>query len=1099
MRPLRLTMSAFGPYAGKVTIDLEKLGTQGLYLITGDTGSGKTTIFDAITYALYGEPSGENREPSMFRSTYAAPETPTEVELVFSYGGKAYTVRRNPDYERPAKRGDGTVTQKADAELSLPDVRVITKTREVTQEIIQIVGLNRNQFTQIAMIAQGDFLKLLLADTKSRQEIFREIFKTRYYMVFQERVKGKTGELQRECEAARASVRQYVGGVVCHEDDLLLPKLKKAKEDALPFPETIELIQALITQDKEADSRWERELSRLDGEINAVSALLGKAEETEKTRKRLAEAQFQQEEQLAKAESSRIALEAAEKEKRPQRELLSKKAASLEAELPRYQELSDQENSLTALSEQIEAQQAAQTQRSLACQAWTEELEGWKQELGSLAQTEIDRERLLQEKDNTEKRQAELHLLDQDIQEWQTFGRQILEGQGRYTGLSQQQEQLSESIGQLKEAIKAGKETWSAAEGLEAEKAKLLHSQEKAQEREKDLQALTELLERCDIAQISLKSAQEAYRESQQRAEETKNDYNQKNRAFLDEQAGILAQSLEDGQPCPVCGSLHHPVPASVSSQAPSEEQLNQAKEASEIAQRQANEKSLAAGEQKARLEELEHQLLTGLAPYMETPTMAKAEEQLRVSQTETADRLQELHQALLDLEAQLAHREELGLEIQEQETKLTSQISRQEDLQKDITQSEVELSRLRGQQEQLEDKLLRQIQEHIDANCTLEAAPECLAREILSGEETLAQTEIQLEKSTAQLERKRELELLIPQREQQLKELEQNLAALREELAGAQSRKAEVARQVQALQTSLHYPDAGAALEKQATIQKEISTLDSNLKTAEEICAQDQKELARLDATVQELKELLENSEPVDTEAQQKRGQELSEEREKAAAEQQDVHTRWITNERALKNILEMASELTALEEQYTWMRTLSNTVNGNLSGREKIALETYIQMTFFDRILRRANVRFMAMSGGQYEFKRRRTAENIRSQSGLELDVIDHYNGSERSVKSLSGGESFKASLSLALGLSDEVQRTAGGIRLDTMFVDEGFGSLDGESLQQAIQTLSSLSEGNRLIGIISHVAELKEKIDRQLVVTKDKTGGSKIEIVM
>ena len=178
--------------------------------------------------------------------------------------------------------------------------------------------------------------------------------------------------------------------------------------------------------------------------------------------------------------------------------------------------------------------------------------------------------------------------------------------------------------------------------------------------------------------------------------------------------------------------------------------------------------------------------------------------------------------------------------------------------------------------------------------------------------------------------------------------------------------------------------------------------------------------------------------------------------------------------------------------------MRALSNTVNGNLAGKEKVALETYIQMTFFDRILQRANVRLLVMSGGQYELKRRREAENNRSQSGLELDVIDHYNGSQRSVKSLSGGESFKASLSLALGLSDEIQSAAGGIRLDTMFVDEGFGSLDEESLQQAIRALTGLTEGNRLVGIISHVAELKEKIDKQIVVTKDKSGGSRVEIL-
>lgn len=235
MRPLKLTVSAFGPYAGAVIMDLEQLGEQGLYLITGDTGAGKTTIFDAITYALYGEPSGDDRDPSMFRSKYAQPETPTQVELVFSYGGKTYTVRRNPEYERPSKKGGGTTIQKADAELCLPGGRLVTKAREVTREITEIIGLNRSQFSQIAMIAQGDFRKLLQADTKSRQEIFREIFKTRYYMVFQENVKGQAMGLQRDCESARASVQQYIGGVVCQENDPLQPKVLKAQSGDLPF------------------------------------------------------------------------------------------------------------------------------------------------------------------------------------------------------------------------------------------------------------------------------------------------------------------------------------------------------------------------------------------------------------------------------------------------------------------------------------------------------------------------------------------------------------------------------------------------------------------------------------------------------------------------------------------------------------------------------------------------------------------------------------------------------------------------------------------------------------------------------------------------
>ena len=259
------------------------------------------------------------------------------------------------------------------------------------------------------------------------------------------------------------------------------------------------------------------------------------------------------------------------------------------------------------------------------------------------------------------------------------------------------------------------------------------------------------------------------------------------------------------------------------------------------------------------------------------------------------------------------------------------------------------------------------------------------------------------------------------------------------------------------------------------------------------------QQELAAADAAIREQEDFLKSTQAVDTEALQTQSQELTRQRTEASEAQKTIHTRLVTNQTALKNICEKAIDLEKLEKRHQWMQALSDTVNGRLRDREKIALETYIQMTFFDRILQRANLRLLVMSGGQYELKRRKEADNNRSQSGLELDVIDHYNGSERSVKSLSGGESFKASLSLALGLSDEVQSAAGGIRLDTMFVDEGFGSLDEESLAQAIRALTGLTEGKRLVGIISHVTELKEKIDKQIIVTKEKTGGSRADIVV
>ena len=362
MRPLKLTVSAFGPYAAEAVIDLQKLGQQGLYLITGDTGAGKTTIFDAITYALYGQPSGENRDPSMFRSKYAQPEIPTRVELVFSYGGNVYTIRRNPKYERPSKRGSGVTTQKAEAELQMPDGRLITREKEVNDAVVNIIGLNYTQFAQIAMIAQGDFLKLLLADTKSRQEIFREIFKTRYYMVLQEKLKNEAIQLQRQCETARVSVQQYIQGILCREDSPFIETLEQAKGGELPFQDTVELIETLIEQDKQLYEKYHQQWIELDEQVKLAVSRLAKAEELEKTQQKRKQARENRQALLLQSETIQQNLKA-QQEKIPQQEALAKELAALDAELPRYQELTNQQNSLQNIEHNIQQLQYKQNQQ----------------------------------------------------------------------------------------------------------------------------------------------------------------------------------------------------------------------------------------------------------------------------------------------------------------------------------------------------------------------------------------------------------------------------------------------------------------------------------------------------------------------------------------------------------------------------------------------------------------------------------------------------------------------------------------------------------------------------------------------------------------
>lgn len=1097
MRPLKLTVSAFGPYAGRVTIDLEKLGPKGLYLITGDTGAGKTTIFDAITYALYGEPSGDNREVSMFRSKYAQPDTPTEVELVFSYGGKTYTVRRNPEYERPAKRGEGTTTQKADAELTLPDGRLITRAREVNRALIEIIGLNRSQFSQIAMIAQGDFLKLLLADTKSRQEIFREIFKTRYYMVFQEKLKGEAGKLQRDCEAARASVQQYIGGVVCREDEPLRARLEKAQAGELPFQETTELIRQLIANGREEEEDWQKVLDRLDAELKETSILLGKAEEAQKNREKLDLARRERAELVPQVEAAQKALQA-EMEKAPRQELLNQELGALEAELPRYRELSQREAGLAAQTEHITALERKCRQQEEAQRVGAEALDAWKREAEALAPVEAEKERLLGKKSQAESRKSALEALETQVGQWQICLRQISEGQRRREELGRQQETLEADLLRKKEQLQANRETFQATQSLTEERQEQLHRQERLRERQLALTTLASALDGYAVEEKSLQASQEVYRQARERSEQLEEDYRRKNRAFLDEQAGLLAQSLTEGQPCPVCGSLHHPAPARLSGDAPTEAELEEAKEAWETARQETQEKSLAAGTARAALEERRNQLLRELAAYVDTPALDTARQQLSVCQSDVERELAQVHGVLLELEGRLAHRQELEQEIGRQEEALDSLTKRQEQLQAAITQAEVAQGTLGGQREQLEAALCRELAQHLEP-CTLEDAPKAIAGALEQTRNALSQLAEQeriLQKSS---QRKAELDRQIPLAEQKLRALEEDAGRLKAELAGAVSRREEMAGQIRSLREGLSFPEPDAAQRRMDALREELQGLAMALAKARETAAARQGELTAADGAIQELEHLLERTQEVDAQAQQQRSQELTRQRAEASEAQKAIHTRLVTNETALENILGKSADLEKLEQRYTWMRTLSNTVNGNLAGKEKIALETYIQMTFFDRILQRANLRLMVMSGGQYELKRRREAENNRSQSGLELDVIDHYNGSERSVKSLSGGESFKASLSLALGLSDEVQSAAGGIRLDTMFVDEGFGSLDEESLAQALQALTGLTEGNRLVGIISHVAELKEKIDKQVVVTKEKSGGSRVEIVV
>ena len=919
MRPLKLTMAGFGPYAGVQVLDFDCLGSSGLYLITGDTGAGKTTIFDAITFALFGEASGNNRDSTMLRSKYAKDDAPTYVELTFAYGGKSYTVTRNPAYERAKTRGTGTTTELAGAELTYPDGRLITKQREVDAAIREIIGLTREQFSQIAMISQGDFRKLLQAETSERQKIFRDIFKTDLYVMLQNQLKEKAGEVRGQRDQASQSIRQYINGVTCDEDSVYALDAQKAKNGELPVTEVIELFRALLEQDRQAELALEADLAAVEKELEQITSQLTQAEAYEAAKTVLAERVAEEAALSAQLEIARDALSAAQ-ETVPEQEGMQSRITETELLLPSYDEL--------------EAYRAARA----AAQA-------------ELAKAQTTQENAVKEKND----------LTTEI-----------------TGLRTEQKDLAD---------------------VSAEKEKLTAQLQQLGDRQKQFVDFLSGMEGLAREQTALAVKQQDYLNAEKVSSELLREYEVKERAFLREQAGIMASGLTAGMACPVCGSIEHPHPAVLAEDAPTEADVKAAKAKCDTAQRRANEASNEAQKRKGMVDTTEEALakeLDSLIPGISLADGAKAAE--------------------------------------EQENLLAVQIEG---------------------------------------------------------------LNVQIVALTKKMARREKLDVLLPKKELLLRAAEETITVKTAEIASLTAKAESSETQIHALRNKLAFPDKAAAEAEISALRAESDKLRQNLQTAETAHNQCKENLAGVRGTIEQLHKQLEGGEDIDTVQLRTKKDEYAAQKTVVMAKQKIVHTRISANETALQGVSAKAAEVERLDKKYVWMKALSDTANGSVSGKDRVMLETYIQTTYFERILARANIRLQKMSGGQYDLKRREEADNKKSQSGLELDIIDHINTTERSVNTLSGGEAFLASLALALGLSDEVQMST-GIHLDTLFVDEGFGSLDSEALSKAYNTLAGLTEGNRLVGIISHVAELKEKIDKQIVVKKEKTGESRATII-
>ena len=1032
MKPIALTLCAFGPYANTQTVDFSKLHS-GLFLIGGDTGAGKTTIFDGIAYALYGEASGDSRSPDSLRSQHAPLETETYAEFTFELRGLTYRVRRSPGYERPARRGGGTVKKNPQAELFLPDGIVVSAPSAVTKRIKEIVGLDRGQFLQIAMLAQGEFRRLLLAKSTEREEIFRDVFGTGRYKALQRLLKENAARCGAQYQELCRDMEQRMRSVRPNSADARYAALTGiAAADSRLFTEQLVL---LLNEDAAQEQTERGALQQAEQRLAARHAALAVAQDSLRLTAQLAAAQTdltQLEELLPRMQADKQVLLAAERaaEIKPLEEAA---ARAVQAESTINQEIAAADTRMRELTAELKDHAAvlqAQRQREPERQATAGRVTGIQnilpiyERLTQLAESVESARRALELK---RVRKVQAHADAQTLQE--------------------QAESLREKLSELDalpiDAMRLQLTAVSARREAANRTSELMHSLGVQSEKLADLRR--EYLITEEAARRSAAIAQEM------------------EASFLRAQAGILAQSLADGTPCPVCGSLDHPAKAELSPDEADEQAMKRARIAQEADRKKQATLSETAAAQSATVLAIQKQCDAAISelfgedipgPQREF-RIAEAAREAAAREAELLGRVRQAEQARLGrdaLQARLTDTQNAQEKLQKEETALDEEL-RQDEL--DLAQSQTQL------------------------NTISQSLPYPSA----------ADAEKALKTELAALEAMRaELEAC----EQAHRNCERDLIAVRTVRETAYTKLPEAQRELQTTRDAYYAALQSAGFMDAVAYQAALRAPDAVRKERERL-QEYGSQLQAARAALKQAQAAAQGKEKPDTAA-------LQAMLDSAQAEKDAISQKLSEISERRKNNAELRAALQAKQkahdealQAYVSCKTLSDTANGELSGsRQKITFERYVQMSFFDRVVSAANRRLVGMTGGRYELLRRREAGDLRMQSGLELDVLDHYSGKTRAAGTLSGGESFLAALSLSLGLSDVIQAYAGGIQLQAMFVDEGFGSLDSEALERAVDALTALAGGNRLVGVISHVDELKSRIENRIYVQKTSSGS-------
>ncbi|MFE4143618.1 AAA family ATPase [Peribacillus sp. YIM B13472] len=1035
MRPDILTMQAFGPYAGRETIDFNSLGERTMFVISGKTGAGKTTIFDGISFAIYGKASGEDRSGQDLRSQFAEDDILTEVSLQFTLRGKTYLVTRSPQQERKKKAGEGTTTVGAKAELYeiLAEGKKLlgANVREVEEKIKVLIGLDANQFRQILMIPQNEFRKLLTSDSKDKEQILQKLFHTELYKRIEEKLKEEASILKKESEKSAQRRIELMKGIQPGNNEELQAQIQGEEPNE---QQVLPLLQKVILQAAEKSEYINKQIQEKQKARDQVNQELSKAVDLLN--------RFSEKEKLR---NEKEALEA----KLPEMELvkvqikMAHKAASLEKQEQYYlrigKQVQDANAELQKLSEQSEKLRIERIEK----------------------QDSYDKEKL---KDNQREQAVRtVHQLEQVKEAVMTFA--SLKAQ---VTLDEKEWQTSKRLREktVSEHLSIEAETEKVAqEKTEAEKAAVLYRDQEIEAERNDhslskIKKLQEVLYEIQNTKRVLDEKNNRFQELQRIQIQEKEKLESLNRNWRSGQAGMLASMLHSGENCPVCGSQSHPKPAQLHEHMPTDLELK---------------------EQENKLKTAEQQKSQAESEYYQAKS--KYDALVESSQEKLSDLQNDMPEFRCEnIDGHLLQFVQKGKMLQEQLKEWMRKKSVLNDLEKRLQDLKEKASQLKDNMISLERKEDQGKTRYIENSTKLTGLTDSLPDGIRNEEEyneayqMAVNTQKRLQSAFDDAQKNLQL----------VKERESAIIAKKESLSGnIEALNTELKEEREKLITDM--TNQGFSNYKEYTAAKKSEAALGNLEDQVQQYNQNWQSVLSL---FHDLEMKLKDVAKPDLEGLKKTFDFIDGELESLRQNQNELQAEIRTNEEIERKLAQIRENQKSLDERYSIVGHLSEISKGQNSF--KITFERYVLAAFLDDILKEANSRLLKMTSGRYQLLRKLDPTRRNIQSGLELSVYDQYTGHERHVKTLSGGESFKASLALALGLADVVQQNAGGISLETMFIDEGFGTLDPESLDHAIEALMDIQSTGRLVGIISHVPELKERIDAQLQVISTQNGS-------